>query len=113
MLNLFKKKQIAPAWSYTVPYSNNFRGFKRLKLATYKDEYAQAGLLSLQDLPSYDRVTFTKIPDYDGINVSVDGHKVGTIWKHSWTEYYDAIISEKVEKAHLKIDENAYLFIKF
>ena len=113
MLNLFKKKQSVSAWSYTVPYSNNFRGYKRLKLDTYKDVDSETGLKALQDRSSYDHVSFAKVPNYDGINVFIDDHKAGTIWRDSWTEYYDAIFSEKVEKAHLKIEGNAYLYIKF
>lgn len=112
MLNLFKKKPNASAWSYSVPHSDGFRGYKRIKLATYQDQEASKGLKQIPKLPSIDRIRFTEVPGYDGINVFVDDFKAGTIWKDSWPDYYQLIRSEKVEKAHLKVEDEAYLFIK-
>lgn len=114
MLNLFKKKSAAPAaWSFTVPHSNNFRGYKRLKLSTYNDPEALSGIKHIAQISDIDQVRFVEIPGHNGINVFVDKFKAGTIWRDSWTDYYKAIRSEKVEKVHLNVENEAYLFIKF
>ncbi len=113
MFNLFKKKSSDPEalWTYSVPYSDNFRGYKRIKLATYNDPVAQAGLKKISQLATISQIRFDGIPN--GINVYVDDFRAGSIWKDSWEDYYKVIKSVKVEKAHIKVDDEAYLYIKF
>lgn len=114
MFNLFKNKSTNPAalWTYSVPYSDHFRGYKRIKLATYNDPVAQAGLKKISKMSSINEIRFEGIPD-NGINVYVDGFRAGTIWKHSWEDYFKVIKSAKVEKAHINVDDEACLYIKF
>ena len=110
----FKKKKSAPdIWSCTVPHTKGFRGFKRLRLATYADRDSEIGCKRIAKLPFFDQVRFVEIPGYDGINVFVDDFKAGTVWAHSWPDYYKAIRSEKVAKVHLMVENGPYLFLSF
>lgn len=108
---LFKKK---PKMDFTVPHTDGFKGYKRIKLATYHDKYAHAGIKALGSSPiSY--VAF-QLADADGskcVNVFADGNRIGTIWKRSWDEYYKMISSGKVQAAHVKIvdPDEVYLYI--
>ena len=112
-MSLFKKKpKFEP--DLTVPHTDTFKGYKRIKLATYKDKYAYAGIRDLGSA-SISYVSFA-FGDADGsplINVYADRHRIGTIWKHSWADYFKAIKSGKVSAAHVMINDpdEVYLFI--
>lgn len=110
-MTLFKKK---PKLDLIVPHTDSFTGFKRIKLATYKDEYASKGIKALGSKPvSEVGFELVKAASSDGINVYANGYRIGTMWKHSWAEYYRAIKSGKVKAAHIDVTdpESVYLYI--
>ena len=108
---LFKKK---PQMDFAVPHADGFKGFKRIKLATYKDEYAYKGIKKLGTKP-ITNVGFQlfKHDNAIGINVYANDNKIGTIWRDSWTDYYKAIKAGKVRAAHVDIvdPDEVYLYI--
>ena len=108
---LFKKK---PETDFTVPHTDNYKGFDRIKLATYRDEYAHAGIKKL-GAKQIRTVGFQLIkhPGTYGINVYANDNRVGTIWRDSWANYYKAIKAGKVRAAHVDIvdTDEVYLYI--
>ena len=112
-MSLFKKKpKFEPG--LTVPHTDTFKGYKRIKLATYKDKNAHAGIRDLGSAPiSYVGFQIYEDPQNKCVNVYADGNRIGTIWKHSWENYYKAIKSGKVSAAHVMINDpdEVYLFI--
>lgn len=112
-----KKEEPAPTFVTSVPYSEHFRGYKRLKLATYQDKEADKGIEAFKAAATIKEITFKEylFPDTTPLlRVYGDGHKLGTIWKNSWEEYYKAIKSGKCEKASVAFSElgDVFLFVK-
>jgi len=118
---LFRKKRTAPEPKpvvvFTVPHSKGFRGYKRIKLATYKDEIAQEGLRRISAADSIGRISLSVYELQDTppfVRVEADGNRAGTMWNDSWKEYIDLIRAGRCSSAHLNVsDDNAYLFVKF
>ena len=110
-MSLFKRK---PKMDFTVPHSDGFKGYKRIKLATYKDEYAYKGIKELGAKP-ISTVGFQIYEDGQNncVRVFADGHRIGTIWKHSWTSEYNKIKAGKVRAAHVDIvdPDEVHLYI--
>ena len=108
---LFKKK---PEMDFIVPHANSFKDFNRIKLATYRDEYAHAGIRKL-GTKQIRTVGFQTIkhPGTYGINVYANDNRIGTIWRDSWADYYKAIKAGKVYAAHVDIvdPDEVYLYI--
>ncbi len=108
---LFKKK---PEMDFIVPHTDNYKGFRRIKLATYRDEYACAGIRKL-GTKQIRTVGFQVIkhPDTYGINVYANDNRIGTIWRDSWADYYKVIKAGKVSAAHVDIvdPDEVYLYI--
>ena len=78
-----KKAQGDPAPSFTIsiPYSKNFRGFKRMKLTTYQDPLVDMD--AIRNAPDPKEVLFEEYlyPDTPPLmRVSADGMRLGTIW---------------------------------
>lgn len=110
---LFKKK---PKIDFTVPHTDSFKGYKRIKLATYQDKFAHAGIKALGSRPiNYVGFQIYEDPQNKCVNVYADGNRIGTIWKHSWTEYYNKIKSGKVQAAHVDVvdPDEVYLYIAY
>lgn len=112
-----KKEEPAPTFVTSVPYSEHFRGYKRLKLATYQDKEADKGIEAFKAADAIKKITFQEylFPDTTPLlRVYGDGHKLGTIWKSSREEYYKAIKSGKCEKASVAFSElgDVFLFLK-
>ena len=108
---LFKKK---PEMDFIVPHADNYKGFRRIKLATYRDEYAYAGIRKLGAKPiSAVGFELIKHPDTYGINVYANDNRIGTIWRDSWADYYKTIKAGKVSAAHVDIvdPDEVYLYI--
>ena len=111
-----KKAQDDPAPSFTIsiPYSKNFRGFKRMKLTTYQDPLVD--LDAIKSAPDPDAILFEEYlyPDTPPLmRVSFDGIRLGTIWSSSWAEYYDTIRSGRVPAVSLGVSENdVFLYLK-
>ncbi len=112
-MSLFKKKT---PMDFIVPHPDSFKGFKRLKLATYRDETAHSGIKRLGQKPisSVGFQMFSKSGAV-GINVYANDNRIGTIWKDSWTDYYKVIKAGKVFAAHVDIadPDEVYLYIAF
>ena len=108
---LFKKK---PEMDFIVPHTDSFKDFNRIKLATYRDEYAYAGIRKL-GTKQIRTVGFQLIkhPGTYGFNVYANDNRIGTIWRDSWTDYYKAIKAGKVCAAHVDIvdPDEVYLYI--
>lgn len=113
-----KKKKTAPAPTpsafYIYNQTENYRGFKRIKLSSYGYEPALDGIRALTDVDLTDAEI--KISIFDGDSpravVSVGKHEVGTIWQHSFDKFH-ALRSGKVEAVRLEIrDGESLLFYK-
>ena len=110
-MTLFKKK---PEMDFIVPHTDNYKGFNRIKLATYRDEHAHAGIRKLGAKPiSTVGFQVIKHPGTYGINVYANGNRIGTIWRDSWADYYKVIKAGKVSAAHVDIvdPDEVYLYI--
>ena len=106
---LFKKSE---RMDCTVPHTESYRGYKRIKLASYRDEVAHKGIKKLGTL-SISYIGFQLIKGQPGINVYADGNRIGTIWKDSWASYYKAIKDGQVKAGHVEIADadTVYLYV--
>ena len=122
LFNRKKKAEPAPApvqpsFTLTVPHTKNYRGFKRIKLATYKDPYAEAGIKFVKG-SEIKGITFEEYL-YENtsplMRVYADGNQIGTIWSSSWQEYFDMIRSGHCTKASVSFADSGdvMLFVKF
>lgn len=114
MLFKRKPKQEKPDRFYIYTQTENYRGFKRIKLSSYGHEPAEAGIRALSDAD----LTGAKIKidifedDYPRAVFSVGKHEVGTIWKRSFDKY-TALKNGKISAIRLEIrDGESYLFYK-
>ena len=113
-----KKKEPEPTFVLSVPHSDHFKGYKRIKLSTYQDAEVDKGLEAVKAADTIREVTFKeyKFPDTSPlIRVFADGHKIGTIWSTSNPEYYKKIKQGLCEKASVAYNEldDIFLFVKF
>ena len=112
-----KNKEPEPTLVLSVPYSDHFRGYKRLGLDAYKDVEADKGIEAVKAADTISEITFKEyiFPDTAPLlRVYADGHKLGTIWSTSRAEYYKAIKDGRCEKASVAFNDlgNVFLFIK-
>ena len=112
-----KKSEPAPVFETSVPYSNHFRGYKRIGLDAYQDEEADKGIEAVKAADTISEITFKEYiyPDTTPLlRVYANGHKLGTIWSSSRKEYYEAIKDGRCEKASVAFNDlgNVFLFIK-
>ena len=117
LFNIKKKKaqgDLAPSFTISIPYSKNFRGFKRMKLTTYQDPLVD--LDAIKSAPDPDAILFEEYlyPDTPPLmRVSFDGMRLGTIWSYYSEEYYEAIRSGRVSAVSLGLSEtDVFLFLK-
>ena len=114
-----KKKQAdRPVFSCSVPYSEHFKGYKRITISKYSDPIAEAGLKRFKAAPDAKIVTFEEYlyPDTSPLmRVIIDGNRVGTIWSTSYEDYYKKIRSGKCVRASVGYNDwdNVFLFVKF
>jgi hypothetical protein len=123
LFNIGKKKKStskepAPTFELSVPYSDHFRGYKRIKLATYKDQEADKGIEWFKAAAEVHQITFKEyiFPDTNPLlRVYGDGHKIGIIWSDSWPDLYEKIKIGSAKKASVGFTElgDVFLFIKF
>jgi hypothetical protein len=105
-----------PTFALTVPHTKNYRGFKRLNLATYKGPYAEAGIRFVKGSDireiSFEEYIYPDTPPL--MRVYADGNQIGTIWSASWSDYYDAIRRGRCTKASVSFTDSGdvMLFIK-
>ena len=111
MLFLGKKKN-KPTAFYIYSQSEDYKGFKRIKLSSYGHKPAEDGIraLSNKDLSGEN----IKVSIYEGEHpravISVGKYEVGTIWKDSFDKF-NALKSGKISKMRLEIrDGDSYLF---
>ena len=112
-----EKKEPDPTFVLSVPYSDHYRGYKRIKLDAYQDKEADKGIEAFKAADTISEITFKEylFPDTTPLlRVYGDGHKLGTIWMNSWEEYYKSIKSGKCEKASVAFSElgDVFLFVK-
>lgn len=117
-MGLFRRKPKAtapkPDAVYSYPQTQNYRGFKRIKLSSYGYQPALDGIRALADADLSDATI--KISIYEDESprgmVSVGTHEVGTIWRHSFDQF-GALKNGKISALHLEIrDGEPYLFYK-
>ena len=107
-MNLFKRKP--EGFIYSIPQSDPFDGIQ-IKVATYQDKEAEAGIKKILKQSSIKEIQFCKIPGHEGLKVLADGYKVGTIWRSSWTGLYDKVKNQRINRAFLSVSDDVYLFI--
>lgn len=120
---LFKKKKKStteplPAFVFSVPYSDHFKGYTRIRLDNYGDPEASKGLKAVRAAKTINHVTFEEyiFPGVSPlIRVFADGHKLGTIWITSKPEQYEKIKQGLCVKASIGFNDldNVFLFVKF
>ena len=123
-MSLFKKKPKKkpdpdPLFVRSVPYSQSFKGFKRIKLSTFQDPLADAVIEAVKAADDIDQITF-KAYRFEGtsgplLRVYADGNKLGTIWSASYKEYYNLIKAGKCAAASVAFVDagDVLLFVKF
>lgn len=121
----FKKKKAVsapkepqPTIILSVPYSEHFRGFKRMQLSTVDDKEAEKGIKATQAAEIVDRIKFVeyKFPDTPPLmRVYADDNKLGTMWSTVYTEYYEAVRNGHCKKASFAFSQSddVYLYLKF
>lgn len=117
----FKRKKPAsvdqtPTFTIDVPYSENFRGFKRIKLDAKDDRYLDID--AIKAAPTVDRIHFEEYQYEDTtplIRVLADQNRLGTLWKNSYPDYYKMIKQGKCTAASIGFTEwgDVFLFVKF
>ena len=113
---LFKRKSSGPKHEavYTYPQTEDFRGFKRIKLSSYGYKPAEDGIRALagKDLAGSDIKLSIYMDDSPRAMVSVNGTAVGTIWKHSFDKF-TTLKNGKIVAVRVEIrDGESYLFYK-
>lgn len=109
-----KKKEPAPDVAFTYTQSENYRGFKRIKLSSYGYKPAEDGIQALtgKDLAGSDIKLSIYMDDSPRAMVSVNGTAVGTIWKHSFDKF-TSLKNGKITAVRVEIrDGESYLFYK-
>lgn len=111
------KKQTAPtaAISYKYIQSDNYRGFKRLRLTAYGYAPAMKGVkaVSKMDITGAE-ITINIIGgEHTRAEVYVGRHHVGTIWKQAFDEF-SIFKNGKVQAVRVEIrnGNESYLFYK-
>ena len=112
-----KSKEPEPTFILSIPYSEHFRGYKRLTLDVHRDAEADKGIEAVKAADAVQAITFKEyiFPETSPLlRVYADGHKLGTIWSTSHKEYYKAIKDGRCEKASVAFNElgNVFLFVK-
>lgn len=100
---LFKKRKadiLSPmpmvVLEYTVPHTDNYRGYKKLKLATYNYSDAYKGIRDLgSNAIMAVTFSFVKIGGHTPLHILANNHLVGTVWPDSWEQYYKDIKAKK------------------
>lgn len=120
---LFKRKKAAPkevqpSYIFSIPYTEHFKGYKRIKLDTFNDIDADKGLAAMKVADSVNQIIFKEYL-FPGVSplmrVYADNFKLGTIWSTSRPEQYELIKQGRCEKASVGYNDlgNVFLFVKF
>ena len=112
---LFKRKSSGPKPKavYTYPQTEDFRGFKRIKLSSYGYKPAQDGIRALtgKDLSGSKIKISIFADDNTRAVVSVDDHILGSIWERF--DNFDLLRRGKIAAVHLVVEDgDAVLFYK-
>lgn len=120
---LFKKKKAAPeepvpTFVLSVPFTEHFKGFKRIPLDVYGDPEVDKGLAAYRAASNIEHIIFK---EYKFANVSplirvyADNYKLGTLWSNRRPEQYELIRQGRCEKATVGYNDldNVFLFVKF
>ena len=118
--DLFKSKPEPPAVApspietllvMNYKHSKGFRGFKRIRLATYGDDVAQRNIRKLLDQEISD-VTLTVKVDNNNfteptrfLDVAADGLHVGTHYPHGDNKYIDMILAGQIDQVHVRLKD--------
>ncbi len=90
------------------------RGSKRIKLASYGNDAAEAGIEYFNRHDTAGLTLTAKV--YEGsdarVEIELDSVPIGSIWNHSWPEQYKLFRSEAVGKVYAKVEgSDAYVFV--
>ena len=103
-------------------HSKGFRGFKRIRLATYGDDAAQENIRKLLDQEistvtltvKVDNINFTTPECF--VDVAADGLHIGTHYPNGDMQHVDRILSGYIDQVHLRLEDagdryNSTLFV--
>lgn len=103
-------------------HSKGFRGFKRIRLATYKDNVAQRNIKKLLDQEisevtltvKVDHINFTEPSRF--MDVIADGLHIGTDYPYDDDPYIDMVLAGSIDAVHLRLEDagdryNSTLFV--
>jgi hypothetical protein len=129
--DLFKSKPEPPADApspietllvMNYKHSKGFKGFKRIRLATYKDNVAQRNIKKLLDQEisdvtltvKVDHINFTEPSRF--MDVMADGLHIGTDYPYDDDPYIDMVLSGSIDAVHLRLEDagdryNSTLFV--
>ena len=117
LFNFGKKKTSSdpkPDAVYTYLQTENYRGFKRIKLSSYGYKPAEDGIRALdgKGLSGSEIKISVFLDEYPRAVVNIGKHEVGTIWKRSFDKF-DAVKNGKIDAVRLEIrDGDSYLLYK-
>lgn len=100
--------------SMTYKQSHSFRGFKRIKLSSYGHKPSLDGIAAFTDKDLSEATITVRVikGENSRAEVYVDGQQVGTVWADSWTECFEDLKNNRVDKVMVLIqDGESYLFI--
>lgn len=120
-------KNLVVLYSRDYPHSKGFRGFKRIDLSTYHNAPAIKGIHALmRSNPKsdpfnvdhrtirlkvvQDNRTFTTPKLY--LDIFVDGNMIGTLYS-DYGNFVDTIMSNMVDKVHVRIEDGGDRFISY
>lgn len=110
-----KSKSGYPETTYTFTQTENYKGFKRIKLTSYGYEPAQAGIkaVSKMDLTGKDiSIIVVDKPSSPYAIVKVGKHHIGTIFKNSFSDF-SKLKTGKVSAVRVEIrDGESFIFYK-
>lgn len=113
---LFKRKAKRPPviWTKSFPQAGSFRGFKRIKLTTYKEDGVAENLTYFEKngISKGQTIELQCVDggDWKAVNVYIDARRVGCLYD-THTQW-NMISAPNCDKAYVSIqDGEAYLFL--
>lgn len=91
------------------------RGSKRIKLTSHGNAAAESGIRFYEkhDTSGFPLIAKVFEGPHPRVEIELDGVLIGTIWKHSYEEYYNWFATGNIDEVFSKIeDQSAYIFVK-
>lgn len=105
-------------WNKTFRQSDSFKGYKRIKLTTYKEFGVDATLAHFakkdynfkNSTIQLQNVRVTGANDFKAVNVYADAMRIGCTYD-TYSSYED--LMKDIDAVHLKVDGDVYLFVHY